>query len=340
MQTIKHNRKLIHPLLNDIEYFYTLTSEKSLKNDSMMSQSIFHESFKAIQDVFNKYSDTHYNFKYKKQLIQLIETPNSENKIVVCFSGGKDSLTTALYYKDKGYDVYLYHLRGINKCYPKEWEYAKQLAEKLNLPIYFDKVTLSGNHDWIEHPMKNMIIANLALSYAIEDIGTIQIAFGNYTTSYLDFDPFEVCSGDDVEMWNIYDNIIQQIIPDFKMNLVLTNIEDSMKCLVEHKELIPYVSSCIGTHRFTGYYRQQNIKNYNIDLPKSRCGSCWKCAYEYIYLCDNDVLEYNKAYYKHCLQVIQRTIKREQNRKVSLEEAFREYMFYDVNDSHLYKTLH
>ena len=337
MQKVKRTRKLIHERLKQIEYFYTLTSIKPLKNDSVRSESmiqpVFDSSLKVLENIFNDNAGTEYHFEYEQEDTEPIDIQSDNNKMIVCFSGGKDSLATALHYKNLGYNVILYHLRGINKCYPKEYIYAERLAEQLELPIVVENITLSGSHEWIEHPMKNMILANMALSYAVSEEHTTNIAFGNYLTSHLEDDPFEICSGDDVEMWDAYNSIVQTFIPNFQMNLVLTNILDSMECLVQHKDLIQNVSSCIGTHRFTSYYRRQNKSKYNVEIADNRCGSCWKCAYEYIYLTDNNVYEYNEGYYKHCMEVLRRTLKQETGRKYTLTDTWNHYFFYDISKS-------
>lgn len=337
MQVVKHDNLLIHKLLYDMEYLYTLLSEKpNTSENTKLVDYVFDKSLQNIQHTFNDYANCEYDFIFSDKHYKPLKVTKHNDNMIVCFSGGKDSLATALHYKEKGYNVYLYHLRGINKCYPKEYEIAEKLAKKLGLPIIIQKVSLSGNHDYTEHPMKNMIIANLALSYAINNNLGYNIAFGNYYTSSLDADPFEVCGGDDIEMWKMYDKIISTIIPDFKMYIPLQNIQDSMKCLTQNVDLIPYISSCIGTYRFTKYYRQQNESKYKIQLLPNRCGSCWKCAYEYIYLSDKNILDYNEEYYKHCLQALKRTLKTETGITYTLDEVWEHYFFYDKEESKYY----
>ena len=79
-----------------------------------------------------------------------------------------------------------------------------------------------------------MLIANGALNYGIrEKIGT-QIAFGNFSNSTLEVDPFDVCAGDCKEMWSAYEQIIQTAIPDFKVILPEQNIADTMELMIEN----------------------------------------------------------------------------------------------------------
>ena len=337
MQYIRRTNNYIHPIFDELELLYAALSENpENKTENRIIPIVFDESLKPIQEVFNKYTNMKFDFQYKDKHYAKLTLPKFDSKnIIVCFSGGKDSATAALYYKKRGYNVFLYHLRGINKSYPTEWVYAEQLAEHLEMPLITENISLSGNHCYIEHPMKNMIIANMALSYGIKNDITTKIAFGNYTTSHLDDTPFDVCGGDDVEMWDIYNSIAQKIIPKFKIQLTLTNIEDSMNMLTENMDLLPYVSSCIGTHRFSEVYKKRNEEKYGIKLQGNRCGSCWKCAYEYIFMTDKKVYPLNEEYYRHCLDVLRHTIKRETGRKVTLQQAFNEYFFYGVDKAAL-----
>lgn len=337
MQYIRRTNSHIHPLFDEMELFYAALSENpENKAENRIVPLVFDTSLKPIQEVFNQYTDMEFDFQYKNKHYAKLTLPKFDAKnIIVCFSGGKDSAATALYYKKKGYNVFLYHVKGINKSYPTEWVYAEQLAEHLKMPLITENVSLRGNHCYVDHPMKNMIIANMALSYGIRNHITTKIAMGNYTTSHLEDDPFEVCGDDDIEMWEIYNRIIQKIIPRFKIYLALTNIEDSMNTLAENPNLLPYISSCVGAYRFMEVNKRHNKEKYGIELVGNRCGSCWKCAYEYIYLTDHGVFDYNEEYYKHCLDVLRQTIKRERGRKVTREEAFNTYFFYSLEKSAL-----
>ena len=63
-----------------------------------------------------------------------------EDGYFVAFSGGKDSIASAMRFKQFGYNVYLYHMRNINPTFSDEWECAQKLADMLELPIFIDEV--------------------------------------------------------------------------------------------------------------------------------------------------------------------------------------------------------
>ena len=243
---------------------------------------------------------------------------HENNDIIVAFSSGKDSTATALWYKQHGYNVYLYHAIGLNPSYPDEWKRAEEIAEYLNLPLVKEKFTLEGKKDFIEHPLKNIIIVNGAISWAVRNGVRPNIAVGNYTSpdiASLDNNPFYICGDDCIEMWDAYEYSMQSIIPGFKVNLCLENIQSTYEILTTDMKLFESAQSCLGPHRFRQWTHDKNESKYNIKLLKNRCGSCWKCAYEYIWLADHDLQEYNRDYYKHCIDVLVKESKREYNIK-------------------------
>lgn len=333
MQLIKHEKDNLYQLFTEFDNVYTHTSSRK---KHYLVEPVFDPVF---QDLFNMFKSYGYSFNitYKDKELKVPKVSKTKGKnIIVCFSGGKDSIATVKYYQQRGYNVYLYHMKGINYTYKDEYLMAEKASAFLQVPLYIDTVNLKGNHDYIEHPMKNMIIANGALQYGIrENIGT-EIAFGNYTTSTLRDDNFEICGGDDCEMWELYENIISKYIPNFKIHRVLENLNDTLKTFVENPELIPYAQSCIGPYRYKQYLRKNNQEKYHIQLPESHCGSCWKCCLEYCVFTDKGILEYNPEYYKHCMVILQKTLRMETKQKCNFEDVWNHYFFYDKCESNFW----
>ena len=332
MQTITHETKNIHHIFDDIETAYMITSETSC-NHSLFA-TVFDDSFKKLFDIFKEQSDVKYFCEYRnKRFTTLNYSVEDDKTIIICISGGKDSLATILHYKDLGYKIYLYHLKGINLTYKDEYKAVEQIAEILDLPLITEEVQLKGKQEWIEHPMKNMIIASMALQYGIRNNLTTNIAFGNFSTSSLATDPFEVCGGDCKEMWEVYEQMIQRVLPNFKIQTPLSNFQDTIDALLEHSEYLEYTQSCIGPYRYREYLKSNNEKKYSIKLPQHRCGSCWKCCLEYCVFCDNGIYEYNAEYYEHCMRILQKTLYKETGIKYNKEETWQHYFFYDRSKS-------
>jgi tRNA(Ile)-lysidine synthase TilS/MesJ len=98
---------------------------------------------------------------------------------VVLFSGGKDSVAVAKLCKEKYKKVYLYHVKGLNRAYPSEYENAEKIAEYLDLPLIIDQVKYSGKNEYRISPLKNQITGALALNYCIQHNIPSVIAVGD-----------------------------------------------------------------------------------------------------------------------------------------------------------------
>ena len=339
MQSVIRINKNIHPILDDIDRMYELTSEHATES---LIPPVFDTSFEELFDVFDDYGDELYEVDYAdiyrpyKDKLKL--SKYDKNNIILAFSGGKDSVADAILYKEMGKNVYLYYLKHINSSFSDEWECAQKCADFLGLPLYIDDIRFKGHHIWMEHPMKNMLIANGALSYGIrEGIGT-KIAFGNYTSSYLFGNPFEKCAGDCIDMWEKYEHIISNIIPDFKIDVQLENLGHTLEIITkpEYQVALENSLSCMCRHSLRPYRHQWVKDKFGIDLLSHRCGSCFKCCVEYIYMADHDLIEFSEAYYKYCLSQLFKVAVSEGHRVFRMEYLWATFMFYPIEKSKLY----
>jgi len=337
MQTINHVEPNIHPLMDDIDRLFALLSDAPQR---MLVKPVFDRSFKSLVDVFNKFNPWEYTWE-----VAYTDTPYPplnamQNKnIILCFSGGKDSIAAAIKYKELGYNVQLYHLKHINPSFADEWECAQRSADLLGMPIFFDDIGFKGHHMWMEHPMKNMIIANGALSYGIREGITTNIAFGNYLTSELVDNAFDRCAGDCMDMWNSYDVIVQRAIPDFKVMAVLDNMGDTLNLLADRANLLNESLSCLCRHSLRDYRRNWVKEKFGVDLFHNRCGSCYKCCVEYIYMADHDKLPFNEDYYKYCLGQLYRVTVSERFLIMSMFALWSEFIFYPPQKSKIYEKM-
>ena len=335
MQKIVRNQSNIHPIFDDIDRFYTYTSEEQDKK--LFSYSV-DNSFKYLTELFENYGNFECDVNFIDKSYEKLKIPKSDNKtIMLAFSGGKDSTATALYFMDKGYNVVLYHLKGINQTYKDEWKTCEILAKQLNLPLVIETVSISGSHIWVEHPMKNMVIANSMIQYCLKNNIFPNIAFGNFQKSSLETEPFDVCGGDCNEMWKAYSDIIHKVIPAFKIKIPFKSMKDTWENLFRHKDILPYTQSCIGPFRYRQYLKQRNEEKYHIQLADHVCGSCWKCALEYCVYADNDIQEYNAGYYAHCLEILRKTYKKEYGIKPNIDELWNYYFTYSRSKSKFFE---
>lgn len=342
MQTVIHDYSNVSPIFNQIEWLYTHISDSYAK--SLIPHALdksFDDLCETLKDYLPDFSDIELvDYKLPKLDLLLDYEEHTKNSAIVCISGGKDSVALTKYLLDMGYDVHLYHMRGINKVYPDEYKAVIDIAKYFNVPYYIDTVVLSGNQRFVEHPMKNMIIANGAIHYGIREKIGVNVAFGNFNESYLDYNDFNVCAGDCMDMWYNYEKIIRTVIPNFSMMIPLHNNEESLEIIEKNIELLPLSISCMSPYRFREHWKRRTEKKYHVSLMPNRCGCCWKCALETIYFMDRDVLKYNEDYYIHCMEILCRAKQKESNMKDwTIEEIWNEYLFYSIHESRAWEKL-
>ena len=342
MQTIIHTKghTFIHPIFAEFEKLYTALSndDEPKKTGLFETEAVFDTALRPYEDIFNEYGNCQKYLQYTDKNYPVLRPVNNTDKnVIVTFSGGKDSTAVALYYKERGYNVYLYHVHGLNRFFPFEQQSAEEIAKYLELPIIVEDVSLSGASLYPDHPLKNIIIANMALQWGIQNnIGTL-ITAGDYYTAHLQDVEFQTAGDDCVEMWDAYRPIIQKYVPDFQFEIPLMNVQDTLESLGKDPKLLELAQSCVMTHRFKNYHNKRVQEKYGIQLMKNRCGTCWKCALEYIYYTDHDILVYNRDYYKYCLYILKNTLYKETNLRYNINETWNHFFFYPQENSKFFK---
>ena len=319
MQTIIHPNtyKYVHPVFSEIEQFFTYTSER--KAEKTIVPKLWDNSFSMLYNFFTMFGKFDGDSKFTDKHYEPLELPEyDDNNVIVCFSAGKDSTALAQLYIEEGCNVFLYHVPKINPSQNREeTEQAKAIAKYFNVPLYIEDLKISGRHGWIEHPMKNMIIASGALQYGIKNNITDRVAFGNYTTSSIEDDNFAFCSGDDIEMWIAYNMIIDRIIPDYMVEVRLKNIQHSMDIVCRNKELHDLTVGCLCRSSLRPTNKAWVEKTFGVKLPTHRCGQCGKCSQEYLWMVENGLQEHNKDYYAYCLNRLRIAINKEHEVKTT-----------------------
>lgn len=333
MQSIIHEYDNPSTLFHQIESIYTMVSDEGTEVMGLIKPT-FSDIFNPLFDVLE---ENVYYFNRPKTVpmnLPKTETPKEESIMVVCCSGGKDSVATAKHYIDAGYNVFLYHMHGINKVYYDEYTVIPEIAEHLNCRYYIDHVALCGTQAFTEHPMKNYIIANGAIAFCLEHNLPLNIAFGNFTDAHLQDVDFDVCAGDTVEMWDIYQEIVRSVFPNFRLCICLKNNSNTFQTLNQDVGLYPMSISCISPYRFREHWKNRTEKKYGVTLLPHRCGCCWKDAMEYIYMCDHNLIAFNKDYYIHCFDILISTVMKESGeRDLTILDVWNYYLFYPIEES-------
>ena len=337
MQNVIHEYTNLSSIFTDMELIYTEISTNY--HMPKLLPLIFDTSFIDLYDILKENVEWCPQYLFEDKVITHINVPESNN-MIVCVSGGKDSVALAKYYIDKGYNVYLYHMHGINKVYPDEVEAVKKISKYLGVPLHIENVVLSGTQDFVEHPMKNYIIANGAIHYAIREHLGVNIAFGNFNESYLEDNDFAVCAGDCMDMWYAYEKIVRRYLPQFTMNIPFKTNADTVDVMKNDSRLLELCISCMSPYRFREYWKKRTEKKYSVRLMENRCGCCWKCCAEYITYTDLGILKYDLPYYIHCLEILYNTKVKESGIKDwSLRDLWSEHFFYPVRESKAYKEI-
>lgn len=291
-----------------------------------------YETSKYIIDSMEIGLKQSYNYTFQPNPAP-INIENQNKTIICCISGGKDSAAAAIYYKNLGYKVYLYTVKGINLGYPEEYKAALRIADALKLPIYVDEIKITGKKFYIEHPLKNQVIASMALAYSLENNLSSILTFGNYQKENNSLSNWGVSWTDNYDLWKQFNLYIQNFIPKAKVLIPFYEENDALSILNNNFNIVPLYQSCLSTIRHRGYLQKHNQEKYNITLFPNRCGSCYKCCIEYIYFCDHDKLDYNKDYYKHCLDILKKKYKEYTGQERTFKKLKEVYIAYFGRES-------
>ena len=339
MQTIERQTPLAHKFLEDIDRLYAQTSS----SQNILLPEIYDEGFKDIVGIFVVYSDMTLKVEYSDVVPVLKAKKYPSKNIIVCFSGGRDSFVTARHYQKLGYNVMLYYVEGLNGVYSaggSELEVVRKASDYLGLPLTVESIKYHGHHTWFEHPLKNMLLWSMALSWGILHDYSIKVATGNFSTARLDDNPFPVCAGDCIEVLNSFETIVRRFLPKFRMYHPSRNLQTTMNYFLKQPDELRYVVSCMTPIRFRNQFRERTIGNYSIDLLPNRCGCCWKDCTEYIWAVDHNIRPLDRPYYLHCINVLANTMKRERGRRpFFVFDVWNEYMLYPFKKSKLFEEL-
>ena len=234
-----------------------------------------------------------------------IETIPDNNKILIAFSGGKDSLGAVLSAIDLGYKPTLFFTKGINKSTSDEIDFAIRLANRLNIYLEIHDATINNTkNDYKENIIKNQFILACMVDYGIKN-DFHRYAFGNHSEESLN-DPsnLEFNFSDYIEVFTEVKKYFKIHIPNFELITLVKNDTDSLIKILSHDyTLYQDAISCMGAKMYKAGLKVTNKNNYNINLPDSWCGSCYKCAWTYILLSLVNIVD-NQYYIAKCFDIL------------------------------------
>lgn len=222
----------------------------------------------------------------------------------VAFSGGKDCLATAIRAEYDGYAPTLVYVAGINKSLPSERRHAFAVAEAIGYPIIDVKINIRGNKEYNEHPLKNILILCLLVDIGTKH-GATAFALGNIfeensTHGSLDYD-----LSDSFDMIRAFNHFMKALLPDYRyLTYIHDNLQSFYTVYKRDRRLISLLSTCITPDYRKPMIHRHNAAKYGSDcVPEDHCGSCYKCADEYLFRRQFGMVRHNTAYVQKCMEV-------------------------------------
>lgn len=255
------------------------------------SEDVFPNPVDIPNPAWNEYIDILYSrcgqpIPEKNVLNSLpeINIPVNDKQILLAFSGGKDSVAHAAYLVDHGFDTTLFFVRNANRAYPHEYQVAQNIASMLNCGFVEDTLRYKGSVSKAESPVKNHVILSLMIDY-MQRNNVTKCACGTYLEDTLQKTSTFFGLSDAYEFYLAFEKAIRATFPNFHWICWFKSEVHALAYLVnKHPELITEYQSCLLPDRYRPRVKAANERKHNITLMPNRCGSCWKCAQEYLIL--------------------------------------------------------
>lgn len=237
------------------------------------------------------------------QKLQPNNDKGSNKFVLVGFTGGKDSAYMLINLINKGFNPIPVYIDGINRCFPSEKDRVIEICSKLKLNYIMPKIQITGSMPFLSNPLKNGLILGIMFDLGCH-YNINKFALGNHSHTKIGDTQLDATISDSVEFILACCDYAKYFIDDLKYYQIDVPIYKIYNQLHQNK-LLNCIQSCISTHRYQKYLRQQNIKKYNIiDALENRCYSCYKCCQEHLILEHLELVNNNAELVKHCLKIL------------------------------------
>ncbi len=226
-------------------------------------------------------------------------------EVYVAFSGGKDCLANAIRAKKEGYMVTLVYIQGINKSLFSEKKHAREVAKASGFGYKEITISITGKKEWNEHPLKNILILSLLVDEGLKN-GVGKYALGNLFEENSNKGSIDYDFSDSYDLIKLFEMFVRRAYPSVRfMTYIHDNTQSFYECYKFDKEIINKLCTCI-----TPDFRRPMIRKFNIQkfgegvLNKDGCGTCYKCASEYLNKVLVNMAPFNLNYHKKCIGAI------------------------------------
>ncbi len=329
----------IENIVNNNQYFnITQDMYNIFTKDIFDKEIIIHKEFKPLIDIlYNIHGQKYDKCTLLPNINNTSNIKEENNNVLLGFSGGLDSCYLAFKLKDKGYNVSLFHLKGLNKNYPKEDEFAVKFATNHNFNLININVKHLKKQFFPDNPLKNQLILSLMVDYGLEN-NICKFALGaDYNTDIKDASiGFTIT--DSIQVTELYLQGLRNTFKSIELLLIPNDEPKSirLKYLVENqKNVLQDIYSCIIPHRFNNSLHNKNQEKFGVVLLDGRCGSCYKCCQEILILSELGYF-YNKNknidLINHCWKILSdsKTSHRKDlfNKKIDIRKRTESLMSY------------
>lgn len=229
---IKDFKEAVQPLFDDVELLHKLHCNMTTFTSTLTVD-------KSLEPICRSLLINEPCFKIPTLVERAVPSigSNKDGKKIIAFSGGKVSLACALRFKDKGEDVVLVHVQ--NGEDDTDRVRCEKLAKKIDLPII---VLRTDYEKFRTSPVKNMLILNHILEYAVENGCQTNIVFGAFEGASIYINPrrnWINC----IEYMDCYKNLIRKAMFEFNVACPMPSYSIVWDELLHHKNIIHYICS-------------------------------------------------------------------------------------------------
>ena len=261
------------------------------------------EAFNVYKRLNPEHFDDLYTFEWFKQCLELLIQAHHQNakvyvmpkhldylrlsdnnRVLLAFSGGLDSVYQAFRLKEEGYDVCLFHCKNMNYyTNGQEAKRVEEFAKKYNFNIVYGKMTTNWKATkykkfWKENSWKDMLFYSMMFDYCIEN------------------DIRYISSGDDLRL-SINDAVVGTNLSDAReltlayvdgirelsnVNFLFVDSKEHkgkrLAKLIEKGALDDYYS-CVNPGKFNQLNHNRVEARFGVKLEQYNCGVCRKCAF-------------------------------------------------------------
>ena len=225
--------------------------------------------------------------KINTNLIPLSNKTQKEkvnNKVVIGFSGGKDSLVVALRMQEEGFIPIMFHVKGLTRSTGYTESLAsREIALKNNWEYIEEKISYNGKTNYLESPVRNHLVLSYMIDYMINNNITnagigLEIEDKVFNTSFEERKDNGFSDG--VDFTQLFIKAIKNTFQDFTLyGAIGSKVSGTIWLFDKYKDIAMESNSCMLADRVKEYTRNKKMVKFGIhksDDMENATKSCYK----------------------------------------------------------------